>query len=147
MSSLESKGWQRGQWRRGNGGCRACNHNQTLSHHRHLYLSVNGMANKNYISRKIDMLRLILFFLTCESLKRIHYTSDSYIHKTSDLRIYLFGENVFVFFSSFKKHSLFVFLQSVTFNLGLDWCERVKWKVQRILLITTNLMVKITLKV
>ena len=88
-----------------------------------------------------------LFFLTCESLKRIHYTSDSYIHKTSDLRIYLFRENVFVFSSSFEKHSLFVFLQSVTFNLGLDWCERVKWKVQRILLITTNLMVKITLKV
>ena len=112
-----------------------------------LVCKLNRMANKNYISRKIDMLRLILFFLTCESLKRIHYTSDSYIHKTSDLRIYLFGENVFVFSSSFEKHSLFVFLQSVTFNLGLDWCERVKWKVQRILLITTNLMVKITLKV
>ena len=121
MSSLESKGWQRGQWRRGNGGCRACNHNQTLSHHWHLYLSVNGMANKNNFNENWYVENYILFFLTCESLKRIHYTSDSYIHKTSDLRIYLFGENVFVFSSSFEKHSLFVFLQSVTFNL--DWID------------------------
>ena len=126
MSSLESKGWQRGS---GRGEMEDAPLAITIKpiHFTGIvtYLTLKEKDHKKWIFAKKDCLQIICRGWFCFPHVWKSQENPLYIRLLHSQNIRSQDVSVrvkcFVFSFSFEKHSLFVFLQSVTFNL--DWID------------------------